>query len=186
MTDVQIAIEVLEFIHASEGVSKEQFRRWLRTRDPDVLGALYHAAAHGWSRVQGGVSRREFRELLDHLVAATLARPGKSPYGLSDYAAVRTYCGFLTECYRDAARDSEALACLRAGVRTLARLYRAGSVGQRRCLVDGCIEHLFEQKGVEVYFRGWKKDRVLAKAYREAAEWAADQPPPAVQPKTSA
>jgi hypothetical protein len=171
LTDVQIAIEATEFIHGPGRVSKRRFSEWQRSDDPDVLGALYWAAAHHWSRIDPSISRDDLERLLVRLTRATLNRPGKTMYGLTDHAAVRTYCGFMAECYKNRA-DPDADACLKLAVRNLGTLYRNASVPQRRCLVDAGIEHLFEQPGMQTYFERWRRDKILAKAFYESLEWA--------------
>ena len=65
---------------------------------------------------------------------------------------------------------------LAAAVNELAALYRQSDEETRRCIIDGGLEHLFEEPGARALFEHWRSDKELSVAYREAAEWADDHP----------
>ena len=54
----------------------------------------------------------------------------------------------------------------------ITRLYREGDDAQRRYIVDGILEHLFEGSGVEEIFSEWPSDPELQTAFTEAHKWA--------------
>lgn len=54
----------------------------------------------------------------------------------------------------------------------LAALYRDGDESQRRCVVNGILEHLFESSGVIDLFGDWSSDSGLSSAYTEAQVWS--------------
>ena len=54
----------------------------------------------------------------------------------------------------------------------LARLYVAGDDAQKRRVVDGALEHIFESVPCRADFEAWKAEPALAKAIEEAMEWA--------------
>lgn len=170
--DIQRAIEVLEFIHGEAGLPKARLSVWIRSTDADVLGAVYFAAAHHWQRFEPKITRLEFGHLLGRLLSVALRKMGATHFSLNDHEAVRTFAGWMVECFKDRAGDPEAEQSLRWSVRQLASLYRRGGQKQRRCLVGGALEHLFVVDEMAAYFDGWKRDRLLARAYRDAMEWA--------------
>ena len=47
----------------------------------------------------------------------------------------------------------------------------AGNEAQRRCIVDGVVEHVFRDDTARSAFAEWARDPVLKVAYAEAAEW---------------
>jgi hypothetical protein len=173
--DIQRAIEVLEFIHGEAGLPKARLAAWTRSTDPDVLGAAYSAASNHWQRFEPRISRLEFGHLLGRLLAVALRKKGATHFSLSNYQAARTFGGWMVECFQGRGRDSEAERSLRWSVTFLASLYKRGDRRDRRCLVDGTIEHLFAVEGMATYFETWKRDRVLARAHREAMEWVRDK-----------
>jgi hypothetical protein len=48
----------------------------------------------------------------------------------------------------------------------------AGDDQQRRYIVDGILEHLFESEVIERHFSEWQKDAELQKPFAEAHAWA--------------
>src|SRR5262249_17468353 len=58
----------------------------------------------------------------------------------------------------------------------LSRLFLAGDEGQRRRVVDGVLEHIFEDSSSRADFKSWKDAPLLAQAYEEATEWIQGRP----------
>jgi hypothetical protein len=54
----------------------------------------------------------------------------------------------------------------------LAELYLEGNEAQKRCVVDGILEHLFEVPGIDYLFSEWRFDAELNVALVEAQRWA--------------
>jgi hypothetical protein len=173
-SDAQRTIEVMEFMQGTDRLPKRKLLTWLRSTDPDVLGATYSAAANHWSRLEPNITRVEFGRLVGRVLTVALRRKGGTHFSMSDYQAARTFMGWMLECLKDRKSDPDAERCLKWAVALLASLYRGGRTKNRRCLVDGALEHLFAVPDVARYFRAWKRDKVLRRAYREAMEWVRD------------
>jgi hypothetical protein len=151
--EVQRAIEVAEFIHGTDSLPKVRLDWWLRSNDPDVLGAVYFAAAHHWARIEPRTTRIEFGRLVGRVLAVALRAKGRTHFSMDKYRAARTFMGWMLECFQDRKDDPEAERSLKWAVAFLAALYRKGSAKDRRCVVDGVLEHLFESKGMAEYFK---------------------------------
>ena len=54
----------------------------------------------------------------------------------------------------------------------LRKLYLEGDSDVRLALIQGTLEHLFENASVCEFFADWLSDPELQKAYEEAAEWS--------------
>ncbi len=54
----------------------------------------------------------------------------------------------------------------------LRKLYLEGDSDVRLALVQGTLEHLFENASVRHFFADWLDNPTLQKAYEEAAEWS--------------
>jgi hypothetical protein len=63
------------------------------------------------------------------------------------------------------------------------KLYRAGDEQIKRAVVDGTLEHLFEEKELRQFFADWKADSHLKTAYDEAQLWADTQAKTVKPPK---
>jgi hypothetical protein len=79
-----------------------------------------------------------------------------------DYVTGRTIVSILTnqQDQIDAAKTS------------LAHLYLAGGDQQRRYIVNGVLEHLFESEAIERRFLDWQNDIDLQNPFAEAHAWA--------------
>lgn len=53
----------------------------------------------------------------------------------------------------------------------LSDIYLNGDDAIRRCIVDGALEHMFENRDITKYFESWKKDPDFAVAFKEAVSW---------------
>lgn len=172
MTDGQVAIEAMDLLlRSSARISGSRVSAWLVTRDPDVLSVVYESVSKAGDRVDGGVTPGVYFELITTLFSALLERQGHSDYALSRYDAGRIYAAFLLQCANDAAVHPEQARLLRAGAAHLATAYRAGNEAQRRCIVDGIVEHALHDDTVRSAFSEWAHDPVLKEAYAEAADW---------------
>jgi hypothetical protein len=54
----------------------------------------------------------------------------------------------------------------------LGKLYLEGDEAQKRCVVDGILEHLFEAPAIKDLFSEWHADPELDVAFVEAQRWA--------------
>jgi hypothetical protein len=52
------------------------------------------------------------------------------------------------------------------------KLYLDGDMDVRLAVVQGVLEHLFENSSVREFFSDWLNDPNLGRAYEEAAEWS--------------
>lgn len=54
----------------------------------------------------------------------------------------------------------------------LAALYKHGNEDVRLAIINGALEHLFEDEEIKKEFADWKNDKELNSAYLKAAEWS--------------
>jgi hypothetical protein len=172
MTDGHVAIEAMDLLlRNSARVSGSRVSEWLATRDPDVLSVVYEAVSKGRDRLDGGVSPDVYFDLVTTLFSTLLEKEGHSDYALSRYDAGRIFAAFLLQCAKEAATHPEQARLLRAGAAHLAVAYKAGNEAQRRCIVDGVVEHVFHDDTARSAFSEWARDPVLKGGYAEAADW---------------
>jgi hypothetical protein len=145
MTDVQAAIEAMDFLlRPSATVSTNRVIEWLESHDPDVLSIIYEGMSRSVDRVVGGISAAVYFRLVSRLFATLLEEEGRTQYALSRYDAARIYAAFLLQCAREANDDVESSRLLRVAVQELESAYKRGEPASRRCIVDGILEHVFQ------------------------------------------
>jgi hypothetical protein len=168
MTDAQVAIEAMDLLlRDGATVPASRVKEWLTTQDPDALSVVYEAISKKWHQVSGGLSPEIYFELVSLLFRVALREAPRSDYGLSKYDAATIYSAFLVQC----ANDPNTLQLLRAAAADLEQLYRTGDEAQKRCVVDGVLEHVFSNPVIRSTFSVWGQDPDLRVAYQEAIEW---------------
>ena len=115
-----------------------------------------------------------YLELLKTLFITLLEREGRSDYALCRYDAARICASFIVQMANEAPTAPECRAVLRSAVDSLAIAYRAGNTVQRRCIVDGILEHVFVNEGARAQFSAWTRDSMLKDAYAQACESSRD------------
>jgi len=170
--DTRRALEIVQCLQSEGDIRRRRVLDWSASADPDVQGLMYNSLGVLWARIQPAPTRLDYGKLVGRVLQLSLKKKGQTPYALTNYGAAREFMAWVFECHRDRDTDTLSRKSLQWAVLHLANLYRAGSKRQRRCLVDGAIEHLFEVDEIRVYFSGWQHDRLLSRAYREAVHWA--------------
>jgi hypothetical protein len=150
--DTRRALEIVQCLQSEGDIRRRRVLDWSASADPDVQGLMYNSLGVLWARIQPAPTRLDYGKLVGRVLQVSLKKKGQTPYALTNYGAAREF--------------------MQWAALHLANLYRAGSTGERRCLVDGAIEHFFEVDDIRAYFSGWQHDRLLSRAYGEAAHWA--------------
>jgi len=160
-----------------ERFSSREVEQWTHSPDIEVRGAAFQALTSTTPVVDGPLDERTMEEFIVRYLIARMETEQQFPsmFELPPYLAANT----LASWYRQI-RDQRASgdhASLRQARGELKRLYATGSEKQRRCVVDGALEHIFESPSCRRDFDDWSEDPQLLDALREADEWANDQQP---------
>ncbi len=151
-------------------VPRDRVLAWMETDDVEALGALYAYL------MKADYSRRVFPALMlsDYLtfVPRYLERcfhenpDGEWSHGR--YAAAWDFASWFGTLWRDRQIDKKELVRLK---NWLGGIYKNGNAAVRRCIIDGTLEHLFENREIARFFTDWKDDPLLMDAYAEALQW---------------
>jgi len=150
-----------EAIHAHEVVA------WMQSGDLELQGAAFETlTGHPLVGTVDADVANDF--LFQYLVAALIAETEPpSVFGLSPYLAGHEIAG-LYRRFRQKGYAPRWLARMRD---ELARLYISGDSRRKDVVVNGVVEHIFEEPACRGDFEGWKRHPVLGKAYSDALEW---------------
>lgn len=156
----------------TEVIPRASVLDWMHSDDIEVLGALYAflMKADYARRVQPSLSFSDYSVFLrDYFERCFLENPD-GDWTHSRYAAAWDLASWFGATWRDPHVDRQELATIK---NWLAKIYKGGDDAIKRCVVDGTLEHLFEDRDIVRFFSDWKKDPKLAIAYGEALEWSA-------------
>lgn len=169
--------EVIRFINGHNKIERSKVLEWAFTEDTEEIVALVDTLFEASERVQPPLTINEFGRIILHLCKKVIAEAQEvsGDFGITRYEAARMLYQWVIECFRQLDRYPEARSALEAAKEFLKETYINGEVTVRRCLVDGALEHIFEEKGIRDCFDDWKDHPILSIAYNEAMEWAEDR-----------
>jgi hypothetical protein len=149
-------------------IDKACVMEWADSADINVLGVLYGYLSNAsyFERVTPSLRPQEFLQFSLKYFARCIIENASSKYADSRYEATWE----LVSVFLSFWNSDERVHC--STIKSwLAEQYKHGDDEVRRSLVDGTLEHLFENAEAREFFFDWKKDQALAIAYEEANEW---------------
>src|SRR5215831_10451737 len=154
----RIIAEIRELAAKPGGeIARERLRAWMSNENPEVRHAVYGLLRGHSVHVSPALDRDEcFRFFQDHLSRA-LKAAGGSNSALTRHGAAWEIAGWMAGLFRQQSGDKEVLVRLRDWIESM---YLNGSADDRETLVNGALEHLFEDSKIRKFFSGWKKDPV--------------------------
>lgn len=147
----------------------------MRADDTEVAGAVYDIVTNDElrKRIDPPVSAIELeRGIVGYLERCILTDP-KGEWTLTRYGAAWEAQRYILELWDSGNGNSDSFVKWK---KWMEKLYRAGDEEIKRAIVDGILEHLFEEKGLRDLFADWKVDSQLRTAYDEAQLWSDTQP----------
>jgi hypothetical protein len=150
---------------APQQVDSQRVMSWMKSDDLEVQGAVFvllrdSGATHP---PQPAISETTIVSFFMDYLGRVLEEGSESltRHG-AGYEVVRWLLSSLGE------KDFERT---RSIVTWLGELYKASSSSTRNVIVNGALEHLFEDRRVRRLFQHWRSDPVLTVAYEEADGW---------------
>jgi hypothetical protein len=146
----------------------------IRSNDTELAGAIYDIVTT--DRLRKRIDPPLTNEELDNLVTGYFERclltDPKGEWTLTRYSAAWEVKDCILETWESEGGSSESFVRWKEWME---KLYRAGDEGIRRAIVDGILEHLFEERELRQFFADWQADPELKTAYDEAKLWADTQ-----------
>jgi hypothetical protein len=170
-TDVIRAIKILEFRRAPEVLKKREVIDWFSSDDPDVVAAAAGAILLYPTYIKPPLLHHEmlgylFRNFLLNLGTVKAA----TYYGNSCYEAARELLSYLNHQFSDSAdvavREAVSSMSLQISIR-----YRSGTDPERKCIINGFLEHVLGVPGISEHFDWWLVEPELSSAYQSALGW---------------
>lgn len=167
MSDYDAIVALLE---SDQPIPQGQVLAWMRSEDLRVLGALYVLTDQAWNRIQPAVDRDTICAfILRYYMRCIAEGPQGEDFVMSRYEAAQTMAGWIKHLW---GKRPETDAILQQVAATLKQAYVNGQEEIKQCLVNGVLEHVFEEQDLIALFQDWKQDGRLRGAYDAALEWA--------------
>jgi hypothetical protein len=149
-------------------VSRKSLLTFAGSRSLSVLGLLAYVAnrTNLSARVIPPLSLDERQAILKaYWHRCIVENPADSEFVGNRYISAGEVLGWIRCLWDDKSANTERMADMKEW---LASLYRDGNEGIKTCIVQGTLEHLFQNRAIRHYFKDWKEDKELRTAYQEA------------------
>jgi hypothetical protein len=153
-------------------ISKAVFINWMQSSSLDELALVsrFILEKKYADRISPPLTFQEaFSFLLMYFERCLIENP-ESDWAATRYEAGRELTFLIKSLWRTGDFSIDALANLKEW---LARLYKSGDAELRDGILNGILEHLFEEASLKIHFEDWKEDGELAPAYAAACSWSA-------------
>jgi hypothetical protein len=153
-----------------EPVSLERIREWMGDPNLDVQGAVcdFITAPGRAARIVPALTFEDYWAFLPRYLERCIIENPDSEWAHSRWAACHKLLWWFGALWDD---PSINMSPIRGFKELLERLYLHGEENIRLALVQGTLEHLFENSSVREFFADWKSHPELRRAYDEAADW---------------
>lgn len=174
--DVVRIVEILQAMRHTDVILKSQVYDWMNSTDENVIGALVHLTVRRPEAINPPLTRTDIDALVKKTFALALASTDsrKSEFALSDYDGARQFARWLRECSEASAQgDVEARERVSSGKAWIEEMYLSASEAARVCIIEGALEHLFEDIRIKDEFSDWADKHDLLEPYERASAWSA-------------
>lgn len=165
--------EITDFLDSRYSISLDVVMDWMRSKDIETLGAVFAIMTENkhYKRITPLLPEETVYTFCKDYLLRCLVEDKEGEWALSRYAAGDTINRWFKNLWRDKGASRDKICDLK---NMLAHIYKSGDQKLRRCIVDSCLEHLFEERDIAEWFADWKNDPVLGTAYKETIEWGKD------------
>lgn len=156
-------------------IAKDRVEDWMTSDDLEVLGALHAFLSKGRNldRIKPSFSRDELGAFSMRYFGRCLRENREGDWAHSRYGAARDVSSWFAGLWR---RGPDERVLVEEIKTWLGAMYKSADSELKRCIVDGALEHMLEEKAVQTFFADWKADPELAIAFAEASEWSERKP----------
>lgn len=149
----------------------ELLRAWMRRPEIEVQAAIYDllTSSERVKKLVPDVTFEDYVIFKPRFFSQCIIENPDSEVTLSRWEAAMEFLGWFGYLWDDPSVDRSVLTEAKDQLR---KLYLEGDSDVRLALIQGTLEHLFENASVRDFFADWLNDPILQKAYEEAAEWS--------------
>ena len=173
----QVSSQVLAIAESewNKPIRKSDVLKWMKEDDIEILGALQDIITEE-SKVKlidPPLERAEIDQFFGRYFERCIRENPQGEWALSRYMAAHELNRWFLDLWEERPKSDS---FLKGWKKWFEKLYRGADETIKRAVVDGSLEHLFEEKGVSEFFADWKKDAELSTAFDEAKLWSDTQP----------
>lgn len=152
-------------------ISLELVKKWMGSTDIEVLGVVssYILKKEYTKRIEPHLSFNDVHPFIVSYYERCLLENPDGDWTDSSYEAAWSLVNWFRHLWSEKENRMKEIENFK---KWLGNLYKNGDERLQDCIVNGTVEHLFEDKKVKAYFKDWQDDSTLNKAYTLGAEWS--------------
>jgi len=155
-------------------IPRSEVDQAISSEDLEIGGAAYEIVSEDRRRrwIDPPLSSEALQLLAMSYLGRCIEQDPKGDWCLSRYEAAWEAQRWILDNWEAEERSEQSLAKWK---KWMEHLYRIGDGKIRRAVVDGILEHLFEEQDIQQQFKDWSADPQLETGYNEAKLWADTQ-----------
>jgi hypothetical protein len=164
--------DILDQLGSQENtIPVERIREWMDRPEIEVQAAVFDLvmSAERVKKVIPYLTFEDYRAFIPKFLGRCIVENPNTELTLSRWEAAYEFLAWFGRLWDDPSVEKSVFAEAKSLLR---KLYLEGDSEVRLALIQGTLEHLFENASVREFFADWLKDPTLQKAYDEAAEWS--------------
>ncbi len=164
--------DILDKLGSQENtIPVERIREWMRRPEIEVQAAVFDLvmSAERVKKLVPYLTFEDYRSFIPKFLGRCIVENPPTDLTLSRWEAAYEFLAWFGGLWDDRSIAKSALSEIKDQLR---KLYLEGYSDVRLALIQGTLEHLFENASVREFFADWLSDPELKKAYEEAAEWS--------------
>lgn len=184
-TDISKIVEALHsHDEKNEIVPVEQLREWMHRPEIEVQAAIYDlvTSAERLKKVVPDMKFEDHLAFMPSFLSRCIIEDPDSEIALSRWEAAMELMGWFGSLWDNSSVNKSVLSGVKDQIR---KLYLQGDADVRKAVVQGTLEHLFENASIRDFFADWLDDPTLQRAFQAAAEWSKFGGHTPVSPKSS-
>ena len=152
-------------------ISQTLVKRWMDSQEIEILGAVssYILEKEYTERIEPRLTFEDVHPFIMAYYERCLLENPDGDWADSSYEAAWDLVNWFNYLWSEKERRIKEIEEFKQWV---GNLYKTGDRRLQDCIVNGIVEHLFENKKIRIYFNDWKKDPLLKKAYAQGFEWS--------------
>lgn len=154
-----------------ETISVEMLREWMTRPEIEVQAAIYDllTSSERAKKLVPDLTFEDYVVFKPKFFSRCIIEDPASEVTLSRWEAAMEFLGWFSYLWDN---PSVQMSVLSDTKDHLQKLYLEGDADVRKALIQGTLEHLFENASVRKFFGEWFNDPTLLKGYEEAVEWS--------------
>ena len=155
----------------SHPISQDMVKEWMGSTDIEVLGVVssYILEKQYIKRIEPHLTFDDVHPFIISYFERCLLENPDGDWTDSSYEAAWSLVSWFRYLWSEKENHMKEIENFK---KWLGNLYKNGDERLQDCIVNGTVEHLFEDKKIKAFFKDWLGDPILNKAYTLAADWS--------------